>query len=126
MRIVLAQGQECQVDSAHGLPAVAGGAMLRWPALPADADRTIDLSRLGAATPSGDGFAVKLFTRSTNPGEIVVESSDGNEQFVLRYEAGTIPWLGLWINNRGWTGSGGAPHLNLGIEPSTASCDSLV
>jgi hypothetical protein len=43
----------------------------------------------------------------------------------IRYDERQIPWLGLWINNRAWSGCGSQPHLNLGLEPSTSPCESL-
>ncbi len=43
----------------------------------------------------------------------------------FRYDESEIPWVGLWINAEAWSGCGSPPHLNLGVEPSTAPCDSL-
>jgi hypothetical protein len=41
----------------------------------------------------------------------------------LHYDPQELPWLGLWINNGGWSGCDSEPYLNLGLEPTTAAFD---
>jgi len=47
------------------------------------------------------------------------------ERLSLIFDRKQLPWLGLWINNRGWSGSGSRPHRNLGIEPATTPYDDV-
>lgn len=98
---------------------------MRWPWLPVAPDKSINLSTCFGEPQGGAGYAAKVFVRSTSPGQVSVGSADGREQLTIRYDSTRLPWLGLWLNNRGWSGAAGSPYLNLGLEPSTAPCDSL-
>ena len=31
----------------------------------------------------------------------------------------------MWLRHGGWSGTGGEPYRNIGIEPGNASCDAL-
>lgn len=128
MRILLPAGQAYRLDSSHNAlaaPAISDDRPQRWPLWPAGAGRLVDLANCVDPPLLDSGFAAKVFVRSTEPAQVVVESADRRERLLLQYDADAIPWLGLWINNRGWAGSGGRPYLNLGLEPATASSDSL-
>ncbi len=46
---------------------------------------------------------------------------NSGERLTIRYDPNELPWLGLWINNGGWSGCNSAPYQNLGLEPSTAA-----
>jgi hypothetical protein len=85
----------------------------------------IDLSASFDSGAEPDRFAAKLFVRSASPGAVSIASANGTERLTFRYDERQIPWLGLWINNRAWSGCGSQPHLNLGLEPSTSPCESL-
>ena len=43
----------------------------------------------------------------------------------LSWNPSEIPYLGLWVNNGGWSGCGSEPYFNLGIEPATLPIDNL-
>lgn len=125
MRIRLTPGLPFRIIDAHGLESPYDDQEMSWPWLRDRAGNTIDLTRCFDSSDSASGFALKLFVRSSPTTHIAIESSDGLEQFHMRYDARQVPWLGLWINNRGWTGTSGRPYFNLGIEPSMAPTDSL-
>lgn len=125
MRILLPAGLACRLESAQPGSAAIEDGEIRWPLLPTGGARFIDLSRCVDPPAPGAGFAAKLFLRASELPYVAIESADRTKQLILHYDRDTIPWLGLWINDRGWTGTGGRPYLNLGLEPSTASRDSL-
>ena len=52
-------------------------------------------------------------------------AADTNDSLTIYYDADELPWLGLWINNRGWSGCNSNPYMNLGLEPTTAAFDSV-
>jgi galactose mutarotase-like enzyme len=124
MQIQLSPGLPFQVAAAHGLDGAEALPALRWPWLKFGTGTELDLADCFANPVSG--FAAKLFFRSAAPAQVAVQTPDGSERFLLSYDAEKIPWLGLWINNRGWSGLNAQPYRNLGLEPSTAPTDSLV
>jgi hypothetical protein len=125
MLIHIPEGQEILVASVHGMSGANSNGPIRWPWLPTASGRPINLSACFGEPQGGEKFAAKVFVRSTLPGQVSVGSADGSEQLTMRFDSTLVPWLGLWLNNRGWSGSTGSPYLNLGLEPSTVSCDSL-
>jgi hypothetical protein len=125
MLIHIPEGQEILVASVHGMSSANSNGPIRWPWLPTASGRPINLSACFGEPQGGEKFAAKVFVRSTLPGQVSVGSADGSEQLTMRFDSTLVPWLGLWLNNRGWSGSTGSPYLNLGLEPSTVSCDSL-
>ena len=100
-------------------------AELRWPRLPLSDGSEVDLGASFAGAHEPRRFAAKVFVESRSPGEIYLHSVHNSERLTFRYDASEIPWTGLWINNEAWSGCGSQAYLNLGVEPSTSSCDSL-
>jgi galactose mutarotase-like enzyme len=95
-----------------------------WPTLRLRNGRVLDLSRGfgdGGALPN---FAAKVFVRSPASGTVRLKGKH-DERLTWRYSPDDLPWLGLWINNRGWSGGDAEPYLNLGVEPATTPYDSL-
>jgi galactose mutarotase-like enzyme len=125
MRIELPTGQEFCVADSKRLNVSQPGSEFAWPRLPLCGGSEIDLSASFDSASEPDRFAAKLFVRSASPGAASISTADGAERLTVRYDERQIPWLGLWINNRGWSGCGSQPHLNLGLEPSTSPCESL-
>jgi hypothetical protein len=96
-----------------------------WPTIMSAQQERIDLSRSFASDGSARRFARKIFTQAPESGIVSVEAPDTNECLTMRFDPEVLPWLGLWINNRGWSGCGSEPYLNLGLEPSTTPYDSV-
>ena len=96
-------------------------AIERWPRLPVEGRPSLDLSNSFAA--DGEVFAHKVFARSPSDGTVSVVAPGTNERLTMTFDPDVLPWLGLWINNRGWSGCGSEPHQNLGLEPSTTNYD---
>jgi hypothetical protein len=101
------------------------GSKFAWPKLPLRDGSEVDLAASFDSGTERDRFAAKLFVRSASPGAVSISSANDSERLTFRYDERQIPWLGLWINNRAWSGCGSRPYLNLGIEPSTSPCESL-
>ncbi|MBW2493186.1 MAG: hypothetical protein JRE43_00400 [Deltaproteobacteria bacterium] len=125
MRIELPAGREFRVADAQRLDLDQTDSGFSWPRLPCGDGDGINLEASFDSEAESDRFAAKLFVRSASPGAVSVSSPNGTERFTLRYDEDRIPWLGLWINNRAWSGCGSEPHLNLGLEPSTSPCERL-
>lgn len=72
----------------------------------------------------GRAWAMKLFSTPGELSEVGFRAADGA---VLRmsWDARLLPVLGLWVNHGGWSGAGGAPYRNIGVEPGNATCDAL-
>lgn len=94
-----------------------------WPHFPLQDGKSFDLSRCFDAETAPGEFAGKIFVRSPDSGVVRVSAVDANHSLTIRYDPDDLPWLGLWINNRGWSGCDGDPYLNLGVEPTTAGFD---
>lgn len=125
MRIELPAGTQVRcVDCVTGDPP-EGGQEFRWPM--AESDGTaIDLSVVPAPTGSQlSGEAMKLFTEPLDEGWACVVAPDGREAFHFTFDPLDVPHVGLWLNYAGWSGAGTEPYFNLGLEPTTAACDSL-
>jgi galactose mutarotase-like enzyme len=69
-------------------------------------------------------WAMKLFSKPGTLSEVGFFRPDG-AGIRMSWDVEDLPVLGLWVNHAGWTGTGGAPYRNVGIEPGNASCDAL-
>jgi galactose mutarotase-like enzyme len=125
MRIELPAGREYRVADVQRLNLDQPDSEFTWPRLPLGDGSEIDLAASFDSGAESDRFAAKLFVRSASPGAVSISSPNGTERLTIRYDESQIPWLGMWINNRAWSGCGSQPHLNLGLEPSTSPCESL-
>lgn len=90
------------------------GERQRWPKI---AGR--DLATIGKPS----GLAAKLFVE-VESGEVRLHHPTG-ASWRLRWPLDELPFLGLWINEGGWSGTGGEPYCNLGVEPTTTPADDL-
>lgn len=97
----------------------------RWPHLDLAGNSAIDLSDCFARNEPSRDFFGKFFVKTPDDGSVAVSAPGGGEKLTMRFDRGQLPWLGLWINNRGWSGCGSEPYLNLGLEPATAPFDSV-
>ena len=70
-------------------------------------------------------FDCKLFVKTPDSGRVSVHHCTGHESLTMNVDGAVLPWLGLWVNNRGWSGCDAEPYRNLGLEPSTAAYDSV-
>jgi galactose mutarotase-like enzyme len=125
MQIELSAGRKFRVADSKRLNLDQPVSQFAWPRLPLCDGSEVDLAASFDSGAEPDRFAAKLFAQSASPGAVSVSSENGTERFTMRYDERRIPWLGLWINNRAWSGCGSQPHLNLGLEPSTSPCESL-
>ncbi|MCP5536452.1 MAG: hypothetical protein H7A51_09495 [Akkermansiaceae bacterium] len=86
-------------------------------------------SRFDIADPQSDAsvaaMAHKIFTTKGDVDSLKIEAADGGV-LELSWDLETIPYLGLWLNLRGWSGCDVPPYFNLGIEPTTAPYDELL
>lgn len=125
MRIELPNDRAFRVTQTTLPRADASNAELRWPLLPLRGGGKVDLGASFADAHEPRRLAAKVFVASASPGEIGLRSADAAERLTFWYDEGEIPWVGLWINAEASSGCGSPPYLNLGVEPSTAPCDSL-
>ena len=95
--------------------------MENWPRLPIANGNSLDLADSFAA--GNEKFAHKIFVRASSHGTVSVVAPETAERLTMTFDPDILPWLGLWINNQGWSGCGSAPYLNLGLEPSTTNYD---
>ncbi|MBA3534566.1 MAG: hypothetical protein H0T73_21825 [Ardenticatenales bacterium] len=98
-------------DSALG----AMGEVHRWPTIKG---RTLQQ----AGKPSG--LAAKLFL-AVETGEVLLSRPDHPFALALQWPIEKLPFLGLWLNEEGWSGAGTPNYCNLGIEPSNGAPDDL-
>ncbi len=69
-------------------------------------------------------WAAKLFSEKGAVSQVCIRRGDG-ASLGLSWNPSEIPYLGLWVNNGGWSGCGSEPYFNLGIEPATLPIDNL-
>ncbi len=120
MRIEMQSGQEIRLPQSS---ASADPAKHAWPDLFSRADRPVRMDNIFADPAVPKAFCQKLFVRSN--GLARLSTADHAEQLEIRYDAHDLPWVALWINKRGWSGTGAEPYLNLGMEPATSPNDCL-
>jgi galactose mutarotase-like enzyme len=96
-----------------------------WPLLRDRNARTVDLSQCFSDSKDDTAFACKLFVKTPDSGRVSVHHSTGHESLTMNVDGAVLPWLGLWVNNGGWSGCDAEPYRNLGLEPSTAAYDSV-
>jgi len=81
----------------------------------------VDWSQL---PPRSERWAAKLFSDEGAVDAVRLRKANG-ASMSLEWNPAEIPFLGLWVNNGGWSGCGSEPYFNLGIEPATLPVDTL-
>jgi galactose mutarotase-like enzyme len=128
--------------SIHPLLAIEPGMQLRlppearynrWPSSPADelADHglrfplTAGGHDLGTLPDPAAALALKLWSDPLAAGQgwASLQARDGALR--MRWDPALLPQVGVWLNLGGWSGDGGAPYYNLGLEPCIGAQDSL-
>jgi len=102
----------------HALCALEAGMQLELP----------DGAALRVPDPREAGFAPRATKRFYGPlerGRVALRAATGRESLRISFDPAQIPFLGLWLNFGGWSGAGGAPYWNAGLEPSIGDADSL-
>lgn len=121
MRIELPDGLPFRVENAGRQSAGPH----YWPFLDNGQQKALDLTNSFALNGATRRFARKVFAEAPDSGVVSIDVPDSSDCLTMRFDPKVLPWLGLWINNRGWSGCGSAPYLNLGLEPSTTPFDSV-
>lgn len=106
--LTLDAGAAFQVLYASGAAAGLQGRRVEWNGLPARSER----------------WAAKLFSERGAVSRVFIRKENG-ASLCLAWNPDEIPYLGLWVNNGGWSGCGSEPYFNLGIEPATLPLDNL-
>ena len=104
----LEAGADFQVLYASGAAEGLQGRKVSWGELPSRSER----------------WAAKLFSVKAAVERVLVRKGNG-ASLSLEWNSSDIPYLGLWVNNGGWSGCGSEPYFNLGIEPATLPIDNL-
>jgi len=104
----LEAGADFQVLSAYSAASELKGRRVSWNELP----------------PRTERWAAKLFSEMGAVSQVRIRKGTG-ASLDLSWNPSEIPYLGLWVNNGGWSGCGSEPYFNLGIEPSTLPVDNL-
>ena len=104
----LEAGASFQVLYASGAAVDLQGCKVSWSELP----------------PRSESWAAKLFSEKGAVERVSVRKGNG-ASLSLQWNPSDIPYLGLWVNNGGWSGCGSKPYFNLGIEPATLPIDDL-
>lgn len=120
MQVLLPPGTVMRSYSSVPADLLAADARLAWPPTIGHGDGEIDLSSIpGAAA----GVAMKLWSEPLPEGWAGLRAADG--QLVFRFDPRLVPQVGIWLNAGGWSGTGGEPYYNLGLEPCIGAQDSL-
>ncbi|GHO57817.1 hypothetical protein [Ktedonobacter robiniae] len=69
------------------------------------------------------GIGIKLWSQPLAQGFAALIASDG--EFRFTFDTAQLPQLGIWMNARGYSGTGSTPYYNLGLEPCIGAQDSL-
>jgi hypothetical protein len=104
----LEAGVDFQVLYASGAAAGLQGRRVSWNELP----------------PRAECWAAKLFSEKGAVSQVRIRRGNGTS-LGLAWNPSEIPYLGLWVNNGGWSGCGSEQYFNLGIEPATLPIDNL-
>ena len=120
MRIELPHGTRMLV--AGGVAVPEAGSEFLWPNLPGLPPLDV-IPDIHAA--DFQPLAIKMFTAAKAVDRVKVLAADGDGGLEISWDAEKIPYLGLWLNLRAWSGCGSSPYCNLGVEPTTAQADAL-
>ncbi|MCC5875163.1 MAG: DUF5107 domain-containing protein [Candidatus Sumerlaeia bacterium] len=71
-----------------------------------------------------EGYCLKAFVENLSEGWATLRTV-GGEMFRFRFSTDKIDSIALWLNCRGWAGTGPDPYFNLGFEPMIGAGDSL-
>ena len=113
MRIELPDGAAMRVDFCAGDEPFRRDDAFAWPGP--------DL----ATVPGDRPLAAKLFAGPLARGRAALRSADGKESLRFDFDPAEIPFVGLWLNYRRWSGAGTPPYFNLALEPGIGDSDSL-
>jgi len=111
-----------RVDDAAMRQLTARGSEHCWPVLKLSDGKSLNLSEAFNSGGAQSLIASKIFVRSPATGAASIRLGD-DERLTFKFDPSELPWLGLWINNRGWSGCGSEPYTNLGFEPATCPYD---
>lgn len=118
-QLVLPEGTRLRVYARHGIELGELRSEHQWPWVRAGA-RACDF-RVPFAV--AKRYACKLFLDVAGGGTTLRE---GDHELVMRWDAGEVTHVGVWINKRGWTPfRDEAPYLNLAVEPAIGAPDTL-
>ena len=67
---------------------------------------------------------LKFFTARGSTSYFTLRATD-QSSLRMDWNPEENPFLGLWLNQRNWSGIGNVPYFNLGVEPTTSPHDSL-
>lgn len=110
------------LDAGLGLEAGAPFRVLYASGAAADLQgHSVDWNQL---PPRSERWAAKIFSDEGAVGAVRLRKTNG-ATMALEWNPAEIPFLGLWVNNGGWSGCGSEPYFNLGIEPATLPVDDL-
>jgi galactose mutarotase-like enzyme len=98
------------------------GSKVAWPKAVLENSNALDLSVAGNVT---DRIGDKLFAASPKEGWCAIVRHRLRCRVELRYNAGQLPFLGLWICYGGWPESGVNRQQCVALEPCNAAGDSL-
>ena len=122
MQLHLPAHSRLKVVDQYGVGGPTAGTAITWPISQNSGMPLLDLSH-PADCPSG--WAAKFFSEPLGQGWVALDSPDAKTRLVLQFDPHVLPHLGIWINRLGWSGHGGKPYNNLGVEPGTSAWDSL-
>jgi galactose mutarotase-like enzyme len=97
------------------------GWKLSWPTAVVN-DKLVDLSQVPAPTA---GWAAKLFAGPLPAGWAELHDPHDGATLHFAFDPTAVPFIGLWCNYGGWSGSASPPLYNLGFEPCRGAPDDL-
>ena len=68
-------------------------------------------------------FAFKIWSDPLSEGWATLRAYDG--EFRMFWDIAELPQVAIWMNIGAWSGDGGRPYYNLGLEPCIGAQDSL-
>jgi hypothetical protein len=116
MRVLLPEGAIVHLNSVGRGGDAPGEGEYPWPLRAGN----LDLTEL---PPPDAGVSCKLWSRPLAEGWVRLIAPGG--ELRLAFDPALLPQVGLWVNAGGWSGTGGVPYNNLGLEPCIGAQDSL-